>query len=70
MERETGYEDGEVLTLRCRQCGETVAVDDVPQADGPFVCDPCVRETVNRASRTPLSVHIFETAVEMARVRR
>lgn len=69
MERETGYQDDDYLTERCRQCGQTVAVHtDDERPDGPWICDSCVRRTVNRAAS--LSNHIFETAVEMARVRR
>lgn len=72
MERETGYQDEECMTDFCRQCGEVVAVrSDDQQPCGAFVCDDCVRRTVNRAARPRrFSDYIFETAVEMARVRR
>ncbi len=62
----------EPLTDTCSQCGQTYAVDpDEPRADGRWTCDICVRTVVNRAaSPSPLAVYIFETAVEMAKVRR
>ncbi len=64
-------DDDNYLTATCRQCGETVRVADEPQPDGPYVCDACIRQTVNRAARgSRLSDHIYETAVEMARARR
>lgn len=72
MERETGYVDEDYMTETCRQCGDTVAVrEDDPRPDEPFVCDNCVRRTANRAAGgARLSDYLFETAVEMARVRR
>ncbi len=62
----------EPLTDTCVSCGQTYAVDpDEPRADGRWECDECIRRSVNRAAdRSPLSEHIFETAVEMAKVRR
>lgn len=45
------------LTDTCRQCHETVVVDaDEPRPDGPFVCDSCIRETVNRAAAQPPAI--------------
>jgi hypothetical protein len=55
----------------CRQCHREVWVRaDEDRPDGPFVCDACVRETVNRAARSPLSNYIWDTAVLNARLRR
>lgn len=73
MSRYTDIEDrfDESLTERCRQCGETVAVRaDEPRPDGPFVCDRCVRETINRAARSPLSNFLFDSLAEAAGMRR
>jgi len=62
------YQD-DYMTATCRQCHETVRVHpDDPQPDGPYTCDSCVRETVNRAARSPLSEHVFNTAVALNRV--
>lgn len=62
--------DGDYVTERCRQCGDTLAVRaDEPRHDGPFVCQPCISRTVNRATQSPLSNYLFDTAVLMARMR-
>ena len=71
MDRDTGYQDEDYLTDACRQCNQTVAVRADDERPDVFVCDDCIRHTVNRAARpSRLSDYVFETAVEMARVRR
>ncbi len=62
--------DDELLTETGRQCSDVVAVRDEPRPDGfPFVCDACLTRTLHRAVRDPLSVHLFDTAILMARLR-
>ncbi len=63
--------DGERLHDTCRQCHRTLWVrGDELQVDGPFVCDDCIRETVNRAAADDFARDLFRDAVLMARVRR
>lgn len=69
MDRETGFVDDDYLTETCRQCGDVIAVrpDDERPDDGPWICDDCVRITVNRAARSPLSNFLFDELVNAAR---
>lgn len=54
----------------CRQCGADVWFSRDEEYVVQAYCDDCIRQTANRDARSPLSDHVFETAVEMARVRR
>ena len=48
------YDDNDYLLVTCRQCKEDVRLDaDEPLADGPYVCDACIRETIQREVTTP-----------------
>ena len=59
------------LSQECSECHrELWWRGDEEFPDGPFVCDSCIRDRVNRAAAHDFTRDLFNDAVLMARVRR